>query len=68
MNENRNQGRTVKPQAQQKHPEEWERDLNPQHVAGQNIGVPAVEPATAELTAFHLRKRGSTLEGSTIPS
>lgn len=28
-----------KPQAEQKHPPEYERDLNPDRLAGQNIGV-----------------------------
>jgi hypothetical protein len=27
-----------KPQQEVKHPPEWERDLNPNHMAGQNIG------------------------------
>lgn len=27
-----------KPQTEQKHPDEWQRDLNPDHMAGQNIG------------------------------
>jgi len=40
MNENRNQDRSPKQQAQQKHPDEWQRDLNPDHLAGQNV-VPA---------------------------
>jgi len=59
MNDDRNQGRTVKPQAQQTHPEEWQRDLNPDHLAGQNIGPPSVE--ADEGSAFHLRKRGVKL-------
>jgi hypothetical protein len=59
MNNDRNQGRAVSPQAEQKHSDEWQRDLNPDHLAGQNIGIEssgnrAVEP----VTAFHLRKRG----------
>ena len=62
MNENRNQGRAVKPQAVQKHPDEWQRDLNPDHLAGQNVGVESIRPE-GELTAFHLRKRGHDLQG-----
>jgi hypothetical protein len=27
-----------KPQTEERHPEEWRRDLNPDHLAGQNIG------------------------------
>lgn len=57
MNENRNQDRFPKQQAQQQHPDEWQQDLNPNHLAGQNIG-PASEPDTSGRTAFHLRKAG----------
>ncbi|MBA4159445.1 MAG: hypothetical protein H0X65_18520 [Gemmatimonadetes bacterium] len=28
-----------KPQTEQKHPDEWQRDLNPDHLEGQNIGL-----------------------------
>lgn len=57
MNEDRNQDRQPKQQARQKHPDEWQRDLNPAPMAGQNIGD--AEPgADSETTAFHLRKRG----------
>lgn len=38
MNEDRNQDRFPKQQARQKHPDEWQRELNPDHLAGQNIG------------------------------
>jgi hypothetical protein len=62
MNEDRNQDREPKQQARQKHPDEWQRDLNPDHLAGQNIG-PESEPRDSELTAFHLRKRGRELRG-----
>src|SRR5215212_1337679 len=58
MNNDRNQGRAVKPQAEQKHPDEWQRDLNPDHLAGQNIGGASDVQAAAAVTAFHLRKRG----------
>jgi hypothetical protein len=63
MNENRNQHRTPLQQAQQKYPDEWQRDLNPNHLAGQNIG-PDSEPRPGhERTAFHLRKAGLDLGG-----
>jgi hypothetical protein len=62
MNENRNQGRAVKPQAAEKHPDEWQQDLNPERLAGQNIGVESGETDHA-MTAFHLRKRGHDLRG-----
>ena len=55
MNEDRNQGQAV-----QKHPDEWQRDLNPDRLAGQNIG-PESEIAATQTTAFHLRKRGHDL-------
>ena len=58
MNDDRNQGRSVKPQAEQKHPDEWQHDLNPHHLAGQNIGPTSDEQERADRTAFHLRKRG----------
>jgi hypothetical protein len=57
-----NQNRSPKPQARQKHPDEWQGDLNPGHMSGQNIG-PASEEKATERTAFHLRKRGWTLRG-----
>src|SRR5207248_4805969 len=38
-----------------------QRDLNPGHLAGQNIGPPAEEGVDAERTAFHLRKRGADI-------
>jgi hypothetical protein len=63
MNEDRNQGRAVKPQAVQKHPDEWQRDLNPHHLAGQNIGNDSERVIDPDMTAFHLRKRGHELRG-----
>ena len=56
-------GRSAKPQAQQKHPDPWQHDLNPDHLAGQNIGPPADELASSRATAFHLRKRGHAVGG-----
>ena len=55
--------RTAKPQAQQKHPDQWQPDLNPDHMAGQNIGPPADELASSRTTAFHLRKQGQAVGG-----
>jgi hypothetical protein len=63
MNENRNQDRTPLQQAQQKHPDEWQRDLNPNHLAGQNIGSDSESRHDRERTAFHLRKAGLDLGG-----
>lgn len=58
----RNQNRAPRPQTRQKHPDEWQQDLNPAHMSGQNIGPPS-EEKTAEQTAFHLRKQGRSLRG-----
>jgi hypothetical protein len=63
MNEDRNQDRRPPQQARRKHPEEWQKDLNPNHLAGQNIGGVSDERVAAEWTAFHLRKRGLDLGG-----
>ena len=62
MNDDRNQKGEQKPQARQMHPDEWQKDLNPNHLAGQNIGREA-ESSSEHLTAFHLRKRGYALRG-----
>jgi len=66
MNKNRNRGRGVKHQAERKHPNEWQRDLNPNHLAGQNIGVQADPRTEPERTAFHLRKAGLDLGGGRV--
>ena len=58
MNEDRNEGRAVQPQAEQKHPDKWQRDLNPHHLAGQNIGRVSDAAESTNRTAFNLRKRG----------
>src|SRR5918999_6518786 len=63
MNEDRNQDRTPKQQARQKHPDEWQQDLNPDHMAGQNIGQESDARERTAVTAFHLRKRGFELRG-----
>jgi hypothetical protein len=55
--------KTAKPQARQKHPSQWQQDLNPGHLAGQNIGPPADELGLSHVTAFHLRKRGRPVGG-----
>lgn len=55
--------KTPKPQAQQKHPDQWQDDLNPNHLAGQNVGPPADELGSAHTTAFHLRKQGHAVGG-----
>jgi hypothetical protein len=61
MNEDRNQDRQPRQQARQKHPDEWKQDLNPNHLAGQNIGPASEERIQSKRTAFHLRKAGHDL-------
>ena len=42
---------TKPPQTEKKHPDEWEADLNPHRLAGQNIGIPTDLP-----TAFDYKE------------
>jgi hypothetical protein len=60
---NNQRGKTVKPQARQKHQDEWQENLSPGHLLGQNIGPPADELGPSYMTAFHLRKRGHPVAG-----
>ena len=68
MNRDRNQDRTPLQQERTKHSDEWQRDLNPNHLAGQNVGL-ASEQASEKIrdegpkTAFHLRRRGVDFAG-----
>jgi hypothetical protein len=59
-------GSVPKQQAKQKHPPDWQPDLNPDHLAGQNIGQVSDERVNAEWSAFHLRKRGLDLGGVNV--
>jgi hypothetical protein len=63
MNEDRNQDRQPRQQARQQHPDEWQHDLSPNHLAGQNIGEQAEAAVRTAGTAFHLRKAGQALRG-----
>jgi hypothetical protein len=67
MNRDRNQDRSPLHQERVKHADEWQRDLNPNHLAGQNIGVASAEMSQGEgdsaRTAFHLRKAGVEFGG-----
>lgn len=50
------------PQAEVRHPERWEHDLNPQHMAGQNVGRASVEqelnlPSAFDVKPVHRRLR-----------
>jgi hypothetical protein len=44
-----------RPQRESKHPDEWERDLNPDRMAGQNIGPDASEPERGTRTAYDVK-------------
>ncbi len=44
-----------KPQTERKHPDEWERDLNPDHMAGQNLGIQAGDRETGLRTAYDVK-------------
>lgn len=44
-----------KPQTEQKHPDEWNRDLNPDRMAGQNIGGIAEEHERMTRTAYDVK-------------
>jgi hypothetical protein len=40
----------------QKHPDEWEADLNPDFLAGQNTGVGAPQPEKTGVTAYDFKE------------
>lgn len=42
----------AKPQSEVKHPPEWQADLNPNHLAGQNLGPRAEDLETGLLSAY----------------
>jgi hypothetical protein len=43
------------PQRERKHPDQWQRDLNPDHMAGQNIGEDSAAAEQTGTTAYSLR-------------
>ena len=57
MDEDRNQERSPK-QAKQTHPPDWQPNLNPNHLSGQDARQQSDARVEAEWAAFHLRKRG----------
>jgi hypothetical protein len=59
----KNQG-DPKPQSEEKHPREWEQDLEPAHMAGQNIG-PTNERAAISVTAYDMKRMHRVLAGYT---
>lgn len=52
-----------KPQTEVKHPEEWQRDLNPDHMAGQNIGMHSADREQGLPTAYDLKSVHRSLQG-----
>jgi hypothetical protein len=58
MNEDRNQDRHPRQQATIKHPDDRHPDLNPNYLAGQNIGVASDIETRGDRTAFNIRKQG----------
>lgn len=44
---------TLPPQAERKHPGEWEDDLSPDRMAGQNIGIPHELPTAHDHKELH---------------
>jgi len=56
-----------KPQAQtlQKHPEPYQHDLNPEAMAGQNIGLGETQPAKTAPTAYDVKPVHRHLQGFT---
>ncbi len=51
-----NTDRQQQPQAQQKHPDEWQGDLSPDHLAGQNAGIQAADRETGLRTAYDVKE------------
>jgi hypothetical protein len=47
------------------HPEEWRRDLNPDALAGQNIGRAGPHPAKDALTAYEIKQIHRQFHGFT---
>src|SRR4051812_8335504 len=45
----------AKPQTDQKHPEDWSQDLNPDRLAGQNIGVASATRERMTRTAYDVK-------------
>ena len=54
---------TRRPQQEQKHPDEWQRDLNPDHMEGQNIGPTSDDRERAITTAYEVKELHRTLKG-----
>jgi hypothetical protein len=44
-----------RPQADAKHPPEYQRDLNPDHLAGQNVGMPSADREIGLRSAYDVK-------------
>ncbi len=49
----------------QPHPDEWQRDLNPEFLAGENVGVAGPHPEKAMLTASEIKLLSRQLQDFT---
>ena len=58
MNEDPNQSRVRKQRARKSLSPDWQPDLNPNRLAGEDARTQSDAQVDAEWTAFHLRKRG----------
>jgi hypothetical protein len=47
----------------EQHPEPWQQDLNPNAMAGQNVGLVGPHPETSARSAFELKEAHRWLEG-----
>ena len=65
MSHNRNQDRHPRHHAVAKHLDEWQKELNPNHLAGQNAGEPPDAAAPAGRRSISGSGSG-TAAGSTI--
>lgn len=52
----------MKPQTERKHPDEWEQDLNPDRMAGQNLGATSGERERDMPTAHSIKELRLRLE------
>jgi hypothetical protein len=61
---NRGQGdMAAKPQTERQHPDEWQQDLSPDHMAGQNLGQASSEREQGLPTAYDIREVHRSLPG-----
>jgi hypothetical protein len=51
------------PQTEQEHPDEWDRDLNPDRMAGQNVGAQGSDAERGIRTAYDVKPLHRALSG-----